>query len=191
MTSLEGIRGRRSGCTSSLRVGGVPSHSRTAWDVGLSDRTMDTPPESELLVAARRGDPAAFERLVSRHRRELYAHCYQMLGSVQDAEDCLQESLLGAWRGLASWLRPVKPPGARLCLRSSRESQQGRLAHPRRFGVVGQRQSGCLVPRSWQSSALIDRSVVISLLVALACYLAAAFNVRWVAWAAIRLPVPW
>ena len=33
---------------------------------------MDTPPESELLVAARRGDPAAFERLVSRHRRELY-----------------------------------------------------------------------------------------------------------------------
>jgi DNA-directed RNA polymerase specialized sigma24 family protein len=63
---------------------------------------MDTPPESELLVAARRGDPAAFERLVSRHRRELYAHCYRMLGSVQDAEDCLQESLLGAWRGLAS-----------------------------------------------------------------------------------------
>jgi hypothetical protein len=34
-------------------------------------------------------------------------------------------------------------------------------------------------------------TVVISLLVALACYLAAAFNVRWVAWAAIRLPVPW
>ena len=56
-----------------------------------------------LLVAARRGDPAAFERLVSRHRRELYAHCYRMLGSVQDAEDCLQESLLGAWRGLASF----------------------------------------------------------------------------------------
>jgi RNA polymerase sigma-70 factor (TIGR02960 family) len=55
------------------------------------------------LVAARQGDPAAFERLVSRHRRELYAHCYRMLGSVQDAEDCLQESLLGAWRGLASF----------------------------------------------------------------------------------------
>jgi RNA polymerase sigma-70 factor (TIGR02960 family) len=59
--------------------------------------------ESELLVAARRGDPTAFEGLVSRHRRELYAHCYRMLGSVQDAEDALQESLLGAWRGLASF----------------------------------------------------------------------------------------
>jgi RNA polymerase sigma factor (sigma-70 family) len=64
---------------------------------------MDTPPESELLVAARRGDPAAFERLISMYRRELYAHCYRMLGSVQDAEDCLQESLLAAWRGLASF----------------------------------------------------------------------------------------
>jgi RNA polymerase sigma-70 factor (TIGR02960 family) len=45
----------------------------------------------------------AFERLVSRHRRELFAHCYRMLGSVQDAEDALQDSLLGAWRGLATF----------------------------------------------------------------------------------------
>jgi RNA polymerase sigma-70 factor (TIGR02960 family) len=64
---------------------------------------VDALRESELLAAARRGDPAAFERLVSSHRRELYAHCYRMLGSVQDAEDALQESLLGAWRGLASF----------------------------------------------------------------------------------------
>src|SRR5215211_2648199 len=71
--------------------------------VEVSERTVDTLPESELLVAARRGDPAAFEQLVSRHRRELYAHCYRMLGSVQDAEDALQESLLGAWRGLANF----------------------------------------------------------------------------------------
>src|SRR3954451_5613632 len=53
-----------------------------------------------LLTAARGGDEAAFEQLVAPHRAELHAHCYRMLASVQDAEDALQEALLGAWRGL-------------------------------------------------------------------------------------------
>jgi RNA polymerase sigma-70 factor (ECF subfamily) len=54
-----------------------------------------------LLDAARRGDERAFEQLIAPHRPELHAHCYRMLGSVQDAEDVLQEALLRAWRALS------------------------------------------------------------------------------------------
>jgi RNA polymerase sigma-70 factor (TIGR02960 family) len=64
---------------------------------------VDVRREPELLAAARRGDEAAFERLVAGYRAELHALCYRMLGSSQDAEDALQESLLAAWRGLGGF----------------------------------------------------------------------------------------
>ena len=60
-------------------------------------------PEQELLDTARSGDEDAFRRLVEPHQRELHAHCYRMLGSLQDAEDALQETLLRAWRGLSGF----------------------------------------------------------------------------------------
>jgi RNA polymerase sigma-70 factor (ECF subfamily) len=59
--------------------------------------------ETDLLPAASSGDEAAFASLVAPYRRELHVHCYQMLGSFDDADDALQETLLAAWRGLASF----------------------------------------------------------------------------------------
>ncbi|MFR9774939.1 sigma-70 family RNA polymerase sigma factor [Micromonospora sp. MS34] len=67
-------------------------------------------------------DEAAFTALVAPLRRELHAHCYRMLGSVHDADDALQDTLLRAWRGLPgfagrgslrSWLYTV---ATRVCL---------------------------------------------------------------------------
>jgi RNA polymerase sigma-70 factor (ECF subfamily) len=54
----------------------------------------------DALARARRGDEDAFRELIDPYRRELQLHCYRILGSLQDAEDALQETLLAAWRGL-------------------------------------------------------------------------------------------
>ena len=58
---------------------------------------------ADLITRARAGDGDAFRELIEPYRRELQVHCYRMLGSFQDAEDALQNTLLAAWQGIGGF----------------------------------------------------------------------------------------
>ena len=89
---------------------------------------------TQLLARARAGDGDAFSQLVEPHRHELLVHCYRLLGSLQDAEDALQESMLSAWQGLGgfeeraslrSWLYRI---ATNRCLNSLRSASRRHVA---------------------------------------------------------------
>jgi RNA polymerase sigma-70 factor (ECF subfamily) len=90
--------------------------------------------DAGLLAAARGGDEQAFVRLTAPHRRALHVHCYRILGSLHDADDALQETMLRAWRGigrfeprapLVAWLYRI---ATNVCLRML--EQRGRQMSP-------------------------------------------------------------
>ena len=93
----------------------------------------------DLIELAKAGDQDAFRELVEPYRRELHLHCYRILGSVQDAEDALQETLLAAWRGLAgfeqrasirTWLYSVATRRALNMLRAAKRRPHAELPLP-------------------------------------------------------------
>jgi len=86
-------------------LGAATPRSRTGW-LDLSESCLQTgevPEQTSTLDAARGGDQEAFALLIEPFRRELRAHCYRFSGSLHDADDLVQESLLRAWRGLKSF----------------------------------------------------------------------------------------
>jgi RNA polymerase sigma-70 factor (TIGR02960 family) len=89
----------------------------------------------DLMEAARAGDEQAFGELVGPYRRQLQVHCYRILGSVLDAEDALQETMLAAWQGLAgfegrssvrTWLFQI---ATRRCLNALRAARRRPAVH--------------------------------------------------------------
>jgi RNA polymerase sigma-70 factor (ECF subfamily) len=68
-----------------------------------ASQTRDTPSAADLLAAARAGDGEAFKTLVGPHLRALHVHAYRMLGSLDEADEALQDALLNAWRALDSY----------------------------------------------------------------------------------------
>jgi RNA polymerase sigma-70 factor (ECF subfamily) len=92
--------------------------------------------EQATMERARAGDERAFAELTDPYRRELQVHCYRMTGSLTDAEDMLQETLLAAWRGLAgfqersslrSWLYRI---ATNQCLNALRAARRRTPAGP-------------------------------------------------------------
>jgi RNA polymerase sigma-70 factor (TIGR02960 family) len=94
---------------------------------------------TDLLELATAGDQNAFRELVEPYRSELHVHCYRILGSIEDAEDALQETLLAAWRGLEgferraslrTWLYSVATNRALNMLRAATRGPQAEQAMP-------------------------------------------------------------
>jgi RNA polymerase sigma-70 factor (ECF subfamily) len=90
-----------------------------------------------VLERARAGDAAAFGELVAPHRQALHLHCYRMLGSLTDADDALQETLIAAWRALPgfrelssvrTWLYRI---ATNRCLNTMRDAARRRPPEPR------------------------------------------------------------
>ncbi len=107
--------------------------------------------EHNRLARAQRGDEDAFAQLTAPYGRELQVHCYRIVGSLQDAEDLLQETLLAAWRGLEqfegrsslrTWLYTI---ATNRCLNALRDVAR----RPQAAGPAGRHPAESFAEVSW------------------------------------------
>ena len=115
---------------------------------GRKPQCEDASVTEQTLTRARAGDEDAFRELTDPYRRELQLHIYRIVGSPQDAEDLLQETLLSAWRGLEqfqerasirSWLYRIATNRSLDALRASRRRPEDLqrmtdMPEPTRYG---------------------------------------------------------
>jgi RNA polymerase sigma-70 factor (TIGR02960 family) len=87
-----------------LRPGEAGGLESACEDATVSGEPRRSGSEADVILErAKAGDEEAFRSLCEPYRSELRAHCYRIVGSVEDAEDLVQETLLAAWRGLGSF----------------------------------------------------------------------------------------
>src|SRR5262249_26038832 len=138
----------RSGCRrrGHGRRDGGPRQLRPPRLAGVASPSIGSTAQGrELIEAARRGAQDAYGRLVEPYRLQLHTHCYRMLGSVHDAEDALQDTLLRAWRGLP-----------RFEGRSSLRSWLFRIATNASLKLIERRPKRVLPIDYWPAAALHD-----------------------------------
>jgi RNA polymerase sigma-70 factor (TIGR02960 family) len=128
-------------CVEAFDVSGIERRISIRPDVMSRDavegkpRCEDAGVTEQTLARARAGDEDAFRDLTDPYRRELQLHAYRIVGSAQDAEDLVQETLLAAWRGLEhyeerasvrAWLYRIATNRSLDALRASRRRPEGR-----------------------------------------------------------------
>jgi RNA polymerase sigma-70 factor (ECF subfamily) len=117
----------------------MPGSEESLWE--------DASVTGQTLARARAGDEAAFRELTDPHRRELHVHIYRIVGSTDDAEDLLQETMLAAWRGLGqfegrasvrAWLYRIATNRSLDALRAGRrrpeQERMPQMPEPTRWG---------------------------------------------------------